>query len=56
MIAIPVPILLHFLSNCGAITGTPAMVICRLADVAVLVLALWAASACWREYHAYRKD
>ncbi len=56
MIAVPVPILLHFLSNYAAVTGTPAMAICRLAGVAVLVLALWAASARWREYRAYRND
>jgi hypothetical protein len=43
MIAMPVPILLHFLSQYGGITGTAAMVICRLAGVAVLVLALCAA-------------
>jgi len=56
MIAVPVPILLHFLSKYAAVTGTAAMVICRLAGVAVLVLALWAASARWREYRAYRND
>ncbi|HEY2538745.1 MAG TPA: hypothetical protein VGI28_04500 [Stellaceae bacterium] len=56
MIAVPVPILLHFLSKYAAVTGTTAMVICRLAGVAVLVLALWAASARWREYRACRND
>jgi len=32
------------------------MVISRVAGVAVLVLALWAASAQCQEYRAYRKD
>jgi hypothetical protein len=42
MIAVPVPILLHFLSQYGGVTGTAAMMICRLPGVTVLVLALLA--------------
>jgi hypothetical protein len=56
MIAVPVPILLHFLSEYAAVTGAPALMICRLAGVVVSVLALWAASARWREYRACRND
>ena len=47
MIAVPVPILLHFLSKYG-VTGTPATMICRLAGVLLLIAGLWATRYCWR--------
>ena len=56
MIAVPVPILLHFLSQYGGVTGMAAMLICRLAGVAVLVLALWAAFVRWRDFVESRRD
>ena len=55
MIAVPVPILLHFLSQYGGVTGRAAM-ICRLAGVAVLALALWAAFARWRDFAQSRRE
>jgi hypothetical protein len=56
MIAVPVPILLHFFSQYGGVTGTAAMMICRLAGVAVLVLALWAAFGRWRDFVESRRE
>jgi len=55
MIAVPVPILLHFLSQYGGVTGTAAMMICRLAGVVVLCLALWAAFGRWRDFVKSRR-
>jgi hypothetical protein len=56
MIAVPVPILLHFLSQYGGVTGTAAMMICRLAGVVVLALALWAAFGRWRNFVESRRE
>jgi protein-S-isoprenylcysteine O-methyltransferase Ste14 len=47
MIAVPVPILLHFLSKYG-VTGTPATMICRLAGVLLLIAGLWTTRYCWQ--------
>ena len=47
MIAVPVPILLHFLSKYG-VSGTPATMICRLAGLLLLIAGLWATRYCWR--------
>jgi hypothetical protein len=44
MIAVPVPILLHFLSKYG-VTETPATMICRLAGVLLLIAGLERAAA-----------